>query len=86
LANVRFAAPIQIAVRSIACRDIRFADFLNAASVTPNCPKGMRSSFCDKSKRYIITIADDDRGPLDKLCQKLIAAGGACDVLRNSVR
>jgi hypothetical protein len=33
-------------------------------------------------KRYIITIADDDRVPLNKLCQKLIAAGGACVVLR----
>ena len=35
-------------------------------------------------KRYIITIADDDRVPLDKLCQKLIASGGACVVLRNA--
>ena len=35
-------------------------------------------------KRYIITIADDDRAPLDKLCAKLTAAGGACVVLRNS--
>jgi len=35
-------------------------------------------------KRYIITIADDDRVPLNKLCQKLIAAGGACVVLRNA--
>jgi hypothetical protein len=34
-------------------------------------------------KRYIITIADDDRAPLDKLCQKLIAAHATCDVLRN---
>ena len=34
-------------------------------------------------KRYIITIADDDRAPLDKLCTKLTAAGGACIVLRN---
>ena len=33
-------------------------------------------------KRYIITIADDDRRPLDKLCQKLIAAAFTCDVLR----
>ena len=39
-----------------------------------------------RAKRYIITIADDDRGPLDKLCQKLIAADTTCDVLRNSVR
>ena len=36
-------------------------------------------------KRYIITIADDDRAPLDKLCQKLIAAHATCDVLRNPV-
>jgi hypothetical protein len=36
------------------------------------------------AKRYIITIADDDRVPLNKLCEKLTAAGGACVVLRNS--
>ena len=33
--------------------------------------------------RYIITIADDDRRPLDKLSQKLTAADIACDVRRN---
>jgi hypothetical protein len=37
-----------------------------------------------RAKRYIITIASDDRGPLDKLCQSLIAVGATCDVLRNS--
>jgi hypothetical protein len=36
-----------------------------------------------RAKRYIITIADDDRAPLDKLCRKLIAAEATCDVLRN---
>jgi hypothetical protein len=35
------------------------------------------------AKRYVITIADDDRRPLDKLCQKLTAADIACDVMRN---
>jgi len=39
-----------------------------------------------RAKRYIITIADDDRAPLDKLCQKLTAAEATCDVLRNPVR
>ena len=39
-----------------------------------------------RAKRYIITIADDDRAPLDKLCRKLIAADATCDVLRNPVR
>ncbi len=39
-----------------------------------------------RAKRYIITIADDDRGPLDKVCRKLIAADATCDVLRNPVR
>ena len=34
-------------------------------------------------KRFVITIADDNRAPLDTLCAKLIAAGGACVVLRN---
>ena len=38
-----------------------------------------------RAKRYIITIADDNRAPLDKLCEKLIAAGAACDVLRNAL-
>ena len=33
--------------------------------------------------RYNIRIADDDRGYLQKFCDKLIAAGGACVVLRN---
>jgi hypothetical protein len=32
------------------------------------------------AKRYIIAIAD---APLDEFCEKLIAAGGACDVMRN---
>jgi Transglycosylase SLT domain len=36
------------------------------------------------AKRYVITIADDNRAPLDRLCGKLIAAGGACDVMRNN--
>jgi hypothetical protein len=36
-----------------------------------------------KVKRYIITIADDNRAPLDKLCQKLSAASSTCDVMRN---
>jgi hypothetical protein len=35
--------------------------------------------------RTIIRIADDNRAPLDKLCARLIAAGGACVVLRNTV-
>jgi hypothetical protein len=33
--------------------------------------------------RYNIRIADDDRAYLEKLRQNLIAAGGACVVLRN---
>jgi hypothetical protein len=33
--------------------------------------------------RYNIRIADDDRGYLQKFCNKLMAAGGACVVLRN---
>jgi hypothetical protein len=33
--------------------------------------------------RYNIRIADDDRAYLEGLCRKLIAAGGACVVLRN---
>jgi hypothetical protein len=33
--------------------------------------------------RYNIRIADDDRPSLEKLCQTLIAAGGACVVLPN---
>jgi hypothetical protein len=37
------------------------------------------------AKRYIITIADDDRAPLDKICRKLIAADATCDVMRNPV-
>ena len=36
-----------------------------------------------KAKRYIIAIADDDRDPLDKFCEKLVAAGSTCNVMRN---
>jgi hypothetical protein len=36
-----------------------------------------------RAMRYMITIADDDRRPLDKLCQKLTAADIACGVMRN---
>ena len=35
--------------------------------------------------RTIIRIGDDNRAPLDTLCNKLIAAGGACVVLRNQI-
>ena len=38
----------------------------------------------DRAERYIVTIADDDRASLDKLCKKLIAAGATRDVLRTS--
>ena len=41
--------------------------------------------FGDKV-RYNIRIVDDDRAYLEKLCQKLIAAGGACVVDRKSTR
>jgi hypothetical protein len=33
--------------------------------------------------RYMVRIADDSRAYLEGLCNKLIAAGGACAVLRN---
>jgi hypothetical protein len=36
-----------------------------------------------RAKRYTITIADDNRAPLNKLCGRLIAAGSTCDVPRN---
>ena len=38
-----------------------------------------------RAKRYIITIADDHRAPLDKLCRKLVAADATCDVMRNPI-
>jgi lipoprotein-anchoring transpeptidase ErfK/SrfK len=44
-----------------------------------------RSSGQGSATRYIIRIVDDNRPYLDKLCSKLIAAGGACVVLRNNV-
>jgi len=43
-----------------------------------------RSSGLGSATRYAIRIADDDRGYLEKFCRKLIAAGGACVVLRNN--
>jgi hypothetical protein len=39
-----------------------------------------------RAMRYIISIADDDRRPLEKLCQKLTAADIACDRIVESLR
>jgi hypothetical protein len=36
-----------------------------------------------RTKRYIIALADDDRAPLVKFCEKLTAVGSTCDVMRN---
>ncbi len=44
-----------------------------------------RSSGMGSATRYIIRIADDNRGYLEGFCRKLIAAGGACVVLRNGM-
>ena len=38
-----------------------------------------------RAQRYIIAIADDDRAPLDKFCEKLTAAGSSCNVMRNEL-
>ena len=43
-------------------------------------PPGMGSVL-----RTIIRIGDGNRAPLDTLCNKLIAAGGACVALRNQI-
>jgi hypothetical protein len=43
-----------------------------------------RGAGFGSATRYEIRIADDDRGYLEKFCRKLIAAGGACVVLRNN--
>jgi hypothetical protein len=37
----------------------------------------------NNAMRYNIRIADDDKTALDRLCAKIISAGGACVVLRN---
>jgi len=42
-----------------------------------------RGAGLGAATRYEIRIADDNRGYLEKFCTKLIAAGGACVVLRN---
>jgi hypothetical protein len=38
-----------------------------------------------RAERYIIAIADDDRAPLNKFCEKLTAAGSSCNVMRNEL-
>ncbi len=43
-----------------------------------------RSSGLGSATRYNIRISDDNRGYLEKLCGKIISAGGACVVLRNN--
>jgi hypothetical protein len=47
-------------------------------------PIALSSRDVEGRVHYDIRIADDDRAYLEKLCGKLIAAGGACVVLRNS--
>ena len=46
-------------------------------------PIAISSRGVNGEVRYNIRIADDDRAYLEELCRKLIAAGGACVVLRN---
>lgn len=38
-----------------------------------------------ESRSWLFTIADDNRALLDKLCERLVAAGATCDVLLNTV-
>jgi Transglycosylase SLT domain len=38
----------------------------------------------NNTMRYNIRISDDDKTGLDKLCAKIMSAGGACVVLRNN--
>lgn len=42
-----------------------------------------RNMNFNNAMRYNIRFADDDKADLDKLCAKLMSAGGACVVLRN---
>jgi hypothetical protein len=46
-------------------------------------PIAISSRGVNGEVRYNIRIADDDRAYLEELCRKLIAAGGACVVVRN---
>ena len=57
-----------------------------AASIGDREPIVLRGRMPGKgtATRYIIRIADDSRVYLEKLCGRLIAAGGNCVVLRNS--
>jgi len=45
--------------------------------------RGIDETGKEGKLRYNIRIVDDDRAYLERLCQKLIEAGGACVVLRN---
>jgi hypothetical protein len=56
-----------------------------AALIGNREPIILHSSFpgMGAAPRYMIRIADDSRENLERLCNKLIAAGGACVVLRN---
>ena len=54
-----------------------------AALIGDRAPIVIRSRDVGGPVRYNIRIGDDDRAYLERLCQKLIAAGGACVVLEN---
>ena len=46
---------------------------------------GLNTPGMGAAPRTMIRIGDDNRAPLDLLCNKLIAAGGACVVIRNQM-
>lgn len=56
-----------------------------AALIGDHEPIMLHGSFpgMGPAPRYMIRIADDSRVYLERLCERLIAAGGACAVLRN---
>ncbi len=59
----------------------KFADTLG-----PLTPSLRRRRFGVPVRKYVVQIEADDRASSDRLCKRLEAAGGLCEVLRNILR
>ena len=59
----------------------KFADTLG-----PLTPSLRRRRFGVPVKKYVVQIEADDRASSERLCKRLEAAGGLCEVLRNILR
>ena len=81
-ATILFASFNKVAV--LAEWQIARAKF--AETLGPLTPSLRRRRFGVPMKKYVVQIEADDRASSERLCKRLEAAGGLCEVLRNVLR